>query len=105
MSWCQGSTFLLPSYSSIVEDKIKNVLQTVEACSITLDLWSSRRMDSYLGMTRHFISETWEASRVLLCCKHAVTLEKRYLLNLKRKLSNTTSHCRVVTDNGSKKAN
>ena len=83
---------LLPSYSSIVEDKIKNVLQTVEACSITLDLWSSRRMDSYLGMTCHFISETWEISRVLLCCKH---FHGRHT-GEKILASNTTSHLRYV---------
>ena len=37
MSWCQGSTFNKSYYLHTVEDKIKNVLQTVEACRTKFD--------------------------------------------------------------------
>ena len=59
---------LLPSYYSKVEEAIQQALGQVSTCSITLDIWSSRRMHSYLGITCHFISAMWEATSVLLSC-------------------------------------
>ena len=59
---------LLPSYFTKVEEAIGHALEGIGTCSITLDIWSSRRMHSYLGVTCHFVSETWEVKSLLIAC-------------------------------------
>ena len=59
---------LLPSYYSKVEEAIQQALERIGTCSITLDIWSSRRMHSYLGVTCHFVSEMWEVKSLLIAC-------------------------------------
>ena len=48
------------------------ILQEAESCSVTTDVWSSRRMHSYLGVTCHFITRNKKLAfeSVLLSCSH-----------------------------------
>ena len=60
----------LPQYKSKVEEAIVAKLQKVESCNVTIDIRSSRRMHSYLGVTCHFLTRSWQLESVLLCCSH-----------------------------------
>ena len=48
---------------------IKQQLADIQSCSVTIDIWSSRRMHSYFGITCHFINNDWNMKQFLLCCK------------------------------------
>jgi len=61
---------LLPQYQLKVEEAIVAMLQGVESCNVTIDIWSSRRMHGYLGVTCHFLTRSWQLESVLLCCSH-----------------------------------
>ena len=61
---------LLPQFKSKVEKVIMTMLQEAESCSVTTDVWSSRRMHAYLGVTCHFITRSWHLESVLLSCSH-----------------------------------
>ena len=49
---------------------LKDLLSSEERkyISLTVDLWSDRRMRSYMGVTAHFI-ENDQLSRAVLCCQ------------------------------------
>ena len=51
---------LVPEKVQIVRQSIKDQLEDVKSCSVTLDIWSSRRMHGYLGITCHFVSSNWQ---------------------------------------------
>ena len=61
---------LLPQFKSKVEKAIMIMLQEAESCSVTTDVWSSRSMHSYLGVTCHFITRSWHLESVLLSCSN-----------------------------------
>lgn len=58
-------TVLLPANFKKVEEVIKNFLSTTSTCNITLDIWSSRRMHGYMGITCHFVTNSWEIKSLL----------------------------------------
>ncbi len=64
-------TTIIPKKAHQMYQEMKECLQDrVESCSVTLDIWSSRRMHGYFGMTCHFITDDWQLKQLLLCCKH-----------------------------------
>ncbi len=44
-------------------------LVSLSSCAVTLDLWTSRRMHGYFGITVHFVNDEWKMKSYLLCCK------------------------------------
>ena len=56
--------------SSIQKQSLANTLELCETVAITVDLWSDRRMRSYLGVTVHFIEQGSSLSTALLSCEH-----------------------------------
>ena len=59
---------LLPKKANECYSLIVSALENVEWVSITLDIWTSQRMHSYLGVTAHFISTGWDLQMYLLSC-------------------------------------
>ena len=59
---------LLPKKANECYSLIVAALENVEWVSITLDIWTSRRMHSYLGVIDHFISTGWDLQIYLLSC-------------------------------------
>ena len=43
-----------------MEEKIKEELATIQKVSITCDIWSSITMQSYLGVTVHYVDKEWK---------------------------------------------
>ena len=59
---------LLPEKGNKCYSSTVSTLKNVEWVSITLDIWTSQRIHSYLGITAHFISTGWDLQMYLLCC-------------------------------------
>lgn len=62
------STKLLYEKSTEVRNNIKHQLKMADSVSLTIDIWFSRQMRGYIGMTAHFILD-WNLRSILLCCK------------------------------------
>lgn len=88
-----------------VKANIKSRLENAEWVSVTLDIWSSRQMRSYIGVTGHFIGD-WKLHNVVLSCKrfhgrhtgHNIMQEFeeiRQHFNIGSKVTN------IITDNAS----
>ena len=77
---------LLPSCHIKVEEATKSALMEIDTCSLTLDIWSSRRMHAYLGITRHFVTKEWEVLSLLISCSqlHGCHTSENILSNLNR---------------------
>ena len=60
-------TKLLPERLANLRDNIKKNLQAASSTYITLDLWSSRDMRSFMGVTCHFIVNLTLMSVLLTC--------------------------------------
>ena len=61
------SQTLLTNKVSDVEKRLKTQLQQAQSVCLTIDLWSSRQMRGYMGVTGHFILN-WTLHSVLLSC-------------------------------------
>ena len=59
---------LIPKLFDTVCVKLKALLDSAGTVNITLDIWSNRRMHSYLGITCHFLTESLELKSLLLSC-------------------------------------
>ena len=76
---------LLPSCHVKVEEAIKRALMEVDTCSLTLDIWSSRRMHAYLEITCHFVTKEWEVlSLSRVASFMVVILVKTFSQNLRK---------------------
>ena len=62
------SSKLLHEKSTEVRNNIIHQLKMTESVCLTIDIWSSRQMRGYIGMTAHFILE-WNLQSILVCCK------------------------------------
>ena len=59
-------TALLFEMQSEIRSRLMEELSAVEAVALTTHFWTSSAVDSYLGVTCHYISPQWEmCSRVL----------------------------------------
>ena len=61
------NTKLLPDRKAEIQEKVKNLLQKAEMIRVTVDLWSSRQMISYYGMTADCITDWCLQSMILAC--------------------------------------
>ena len=62
------SSKLLHDKSTEVQNDLKRQLQKAESVCLTIDLWSSRQMRGFLGITGHFILD-WTMKSVMICFK------------------------------------
>ena len=63
------TTSLLSTVSADVETKLKLEMQQAQDLCLTVDLWSSRDMRSFLGITGHFILDYTLQSIMITCCR------------------------------------
>ena len=59
---------LLQEEATRVHSDVMQQLSCAESVCVTLDIWSSRPMRSYLGITGHFLVD-WSMKSVVLACK------------------------------------
>ena len=98
---------LLPLKTSDVQKDLRLIARLKQADKIcaTIDLWSSRQMRSYYGVTGHFILD-WTLHSVMLACSrfrgsHTAEANAEQFKNTTAifGISNKISH--IVTDNAS----
>ena len=71
-SWYQMSSrrhimrSLLPDMYTTRAGEIKRELLQISHVALTSDLWTSRTMESYLAITCHFVTSTWELKFLVL---------------------------------------
>ena len=66
------STKLLKKKYDHTKTQLLSQLGGTDNINLTLDLWSNRQMRSYLGITGHFISESWTLESVMLGCNRVM---------------------------------
>ena len=66
------STKLLKKKYDHTKTQLLSQLRGTDNINLTLDLWSNKQMRSYLGITGHFISESWTFEAVMLGCNRVV---------------------------------
>ena len=92
---------LLPERRAILHNNIIHLAESARAVSLTIDIWSSRQMRSFLGITGHFI-HNGSLRTVMLACKRvrgrhtADTILQHYeeviqTFNLTSKISHITT--------------
>ncbi|CAG8615911.1 17275_t:CDS:2, partial [Gigaspora rosea] len=59
-------TIILDTYSLAVKQIIDLILETSDTFSLTFDIWSSRAHDSYIGITCHWLTESFESHEIIL---------------------------------------
>ncbi len=81
--------------------KVKNALNNIEYCAVTLDGWTSISNNSYVGITVHFIDDDFQFKSGLLSLKYVphshsginLASEKKSVINqwdLEKKVVNAT---------------
>ena len=63
------STKLIPNKCEDLNKVMCTALRRASSVSVTVDIWSSRQMRSFLGITAHYISPDWELRSAMLACK------------------------------------
>ena len=64
----QLSTVLLKKKYDTLKSSVLQKLKKTDTINLTIDLWSNRQMQSYLGITGHYISDDWNLESVMLAC-------------------------------------
>ncbi|CAG8492855.1 2695_t:CDS:2, partial [Gigaspora rosea] len=59
-------TIIFDSYTSAVKQIIDLILETSDTVSLTFDIWSSRAHDSYIRITCHWLTESFELHKIIL---------------------------------------
>ena len=62
------STKLLPEKTAQLHSRISDRLKNVHSICLTVDIWSSRGMRAYIGITAHYILD-YKLQSVMLACK------------------------------------
>ena len=99
------STQLLPQRAATVRDKLITLLSRAQDVALTIDLWSSRDMRAFIGVTAHFILDFTMRGAMLAChrVRGSHTAENIHILYEETvacyKLGGKIS--KIVTDNGS----
>ena len=97
---------ILPEFLSRVQCSLESLLLDVSSCNLTLDIWSSRRMHAYMGISIHFITDGWKLLTYLLACSKmsgshtADNIQSEYD-SIVSKYNLTGKVFKVVTDNAS----
>lgn len=99
------STKVLNEKSSEVRNNLKEKLSKAKNVSLTIDLWSNKQMNAFMGITDPFIEE-WTAQSVTLYCKRFKG--KHTAENIRHEYEETLALfeipdkiCTIVTDNAS----
>ncbi|KAK7130827.1 hypothetical protein R3I94_016086 [Phoxinus phoxinus] len=61
---------LMPHALLELENKLRILLQNCNGLSVALDIWTSRRGHSFLGIVGSFVDENFQDHTVLLSCEH-----------------------------------
>ena len=56
----------LPDLFEASKQELRDLLATIEHCSITTDLWTSRATMRFLTLSCHFLTSDWELKSVIL---------------------------------------
>lgn len=56
---------VIDSEVEVQENKLRDLLSTVDTLSVTMDIWSDRKTRGYLGLTAHFVSQNQLKTAVL----------------------------------------
>ena len=97
---------ILPEFLSRVQHSLDSLLVEVSSCNLTLDIWSSRRMHAYIGISIHFVTDGWKLLTYLLACSKmsgshtADNIQSEYD-SIVSKYNLTGKVFKVVTDNAS----
>ncbi|CAG8652875.1 43728_t:CDS:2 [Gigaspora margarita] len=59
-------TFIFDSYTLAIKQITDLILGTSDTVSLTFDIWSSRAHDSYIGITCHWLTESFELHEIVL---------------------------------------
>ena len=91
---------LIPNKVSEIVTKIKSSIQNTNFCSLTLDIWSSRRMHGYLGVTCRSVGKL---SHIFLLVSNCLdlTMLKIFLLSIIDEFDIELKVFKVVTDSAS----
>lgn len=60
-------TLLPRKYESMVE-KVKELIEGIEAMSLTTDMWTARTTQAYIAVTGHYVTKQWTMGSVMLGC-------------------------------------
>ena len=103
------STTLIAEKHQAISTQLKADMRDVDAICLTMDLWSSRHMRSFIGITRHLV-KVWTLSSVMLACHlfrgchTANNILQQYENTMAHfDISNQISH--IVTDSASNMLN
>lgn len=61
------STTLITAKDNAIHTKLKAEMRDTDPICLTIDLWSSRHMHSFMGITGHYVKD-WSLSSVNLAC-------------------------------------
>ena len=62
------SSTLIQRRYSLLKNKVVGLLNELQHINVTIDIWSSRQMRSFFGMTGHFITTGWKMQSIMLSC-------------------------------------
>ena len=95
--------YVIPSRKTIstrvkeMYEHVRGVVQTqldsVSVCALTMDFWSSRNVDSYLGVTAHFITQAWELDSCILQVREVT--ERHTIVNVSEEISGVLDEWKV----------
>ena len=66
----RGLISIQKSLNSSMLSNIKELLKSIKYVSLTIDIWSDRRLRSFIGVTCHFVDESFEFKSIVLACRH-----------------------------------
>lgn len=68
----RGQNSLAKHANDLLLRNLKEELNSIEFVSITVDLWTDRKMRSFIGVTAHFLTKSFELKYVVLACRNIV---------------------------------
>lgn len=100
-----SNTNLTSLYNSTKEKIIPEIEADCETMCVTLDLWTSRKTESYISITGHYINRQFQLKTVLLdCCSFPGNSTSLNLASELRRITNEWNLTHkinfAVTDNG-----
>ena len=97
---------LFPGRHKKLSTKVQQLLSSANAVTLTIDIWSSRQMKSFLGVSAHCIVD-WHLHTIMLACKrmkghhtalvHKSTIATDKLEEERRLLTANTTRCTTVS--------
>ncbi|GAV06575.1 hypothetical protein RvY_16541 [Ramazzottius varieornatus] len=108
LKWPKRDTItrrLLPGIYKKLETKVLDLLKSATAIAINCDIWSSKRQRGYLGVSAHYIDETFKLQHGLLACSrfsgiHNANQILDLTVEVLTKFEIENKVCYIGTDNG-----